>query len=168
MCAADPGIDTCQGDSGGPLGFVDPVTKRFQQVGITSWGLGCANPNYPGVYSNVPMLREWILETARSLVECPPGQSAWKLHCYPCALGASVCTPNRILCPSGQEPTLVDGQLLCRACPVGTTKPTVSDASCSPCVGTQCSATVDLCQFSDRVSSKRLGASLLSCGIQRK
>ena len=28
-------------------------TESYELVGITSWGYGCANPLYPGVYSNM-------------------------------------------------------------------------------------------------------------------
>merc|ERR1712130_767286 len=59
MCAADPGQDACQGDSGGPLYDLD----NDAVVGITSWGIGCANPLYPGVYSRVARGWTWIEQT---------------------------------------------------------------------------------------------------------
>jgi hypothetical protein len=54
VCAGYPagGVDTCAGDSGGPLLAVRPE-GTFRLVGATSFGNGCAQPGYPGVYARV-------------------------------------------------------------------------------------------------------------------
>ena len=50
--------DTCQGDSGGPL--VIEGQEGWVQVGVTSFGEGCGNPEIPGVYANVAALQTFI------------------------------------------------------------------------------------------------------------
>ncbi|XP_026878858.2 trypsin-3-like [Electrophorus electricus] len=56
ICAGSPlgGKDSCQGDSGGPL-----VCNGYLE-GIVSWGISCANPYYPGVYTKVRNFNQWI------------------------------------------------------------------------------------------------------------
>ncbi|XP_057684777.1 trypsin-like [Corythoichthys intestinalis] len=56
LCAGSElgGKDSCQGDSGGPL-VCDDILE-----GIVSWGISCANPYYPGVYTKVRNYITWI------------------------------------------------------------------------------------------------------------
>eukprot|EP00557_Chaetoceros_sp_GSL56_P002353 CAMPEP_0176488108 /NCGR_PEP_ID=MMETSP0200_2-20121128/6528_1 /TAXON_ID=947934 /ORGANISM="Chaetoceros sp., Strain GSL56" /LENGTH=342 /DNA_ID=CAMNT_0017885059 /DNA_START=221 /DNA_END=1249 /DNA_ORIENTATION=+ len=56
FCASDIGKDACQGDSGGPM--YDRLSNKVS--GIVSWGVGCAHPTYPGVYTRVSEMFPWI------------------------------------------------------------------------------------------------------------
>lgn len=72
FCAGLPpgGKDTCYGDSGGPVvapavaspDRSDPADWRL--VGVVSWGEGCAQPGFPGVYARLaaPALRAFATD----------------------------------------------------------------------------------------------------------
>lgn len=54
------GKDTCSGDSGGPLIVPDNSGSGWVLGGITSWGLGCAQPRHPGVYTRLSRFTNWV------------------------------------------------------------------------------------------------------------
>ncbi|XP_045024532.1 trypsin-1 isoform X2 [Daphnia magna] len=60
ICASYPGKDTCTGDSGGPLLVQDMPGAKWIQIGIISWGIGCADPDFPGVYTRISSFVDWI------------------------------------------------------------------------------------------------------------
>ncbi|MFD9887780.1 S1 family peptidase [Amycolatopsis sp. NPDC059027] len=60
------GVDTCQGDSGGPM-FRRDNNNAWIQVGITSWGDGCARPHAPGVYTEVSTFASAIADAAKKI-----------------------------------------------------------------------------------------------------
>jgi hypothetical protein len=108
VCAGEiaGGQDTCQGDSGGPL--VVPLgpggTSPFRLVGDTSWGFGCAQPNFPGIYGRLaqdPMcsaLRNGIQQVAGVDVVgpggCLAGTGAPAACAVPAAQVGSPCVPQ--------------------------------------------------------------------------
>lgn len=53
------GSDACTGDSGGPIAVQDG-SGEWVQLGIVSWGEGCAQAGAYGVYTNLPMFGSWI------------------------------------------------------------------------------------------------------------
>lgn len=63
VCAERAGRDTCKGDSGGPMAFNN--NGRFEVMGLTSWGRGCALEDYAGVYTRVSAELKWIEENAK-------------------------------------------------------------------------------------------------------
>lgn len=64
VAAGRKGKDACDGDSGGPM-FAESAGRRYQ-IGITSFGRGCATRAYPGVYTetNAAAIRSFIVRAA--------------------------------------------------------------------------------------------------------
>ncbi len=87
------GVDTCQGDSGGPM-FKRNAANQWVQVGITSWGIGCARPNNPGVYTEVRFFANDISAAAASLGGAPGGVTVTNPGNRTSTVGTAVSVSN--------------------------------------------------------------------------
>jgi secreted trypsin-like serine protease len=67
VCAGEAGKDSCQGDSGGPL-----LSSNGVLMGIVSFGYECAREGYPGVYSRVGGLDDFIRKGICDMSSNPP------------------------------------------------------------------------------------------------
>ncbi|XP_033642455.1 mite allergen Der f 3-like [Asterias rubens] len=73
FCAAAPGKDSCAHDSGGPavIGYNENMhVNGVTLAGIVSWGFGCADPVYPGVYTRISKYCDWISNMSEGDVSC--------------------------------------------------------------------------------------------------
>jgi hypothetical protein len=59
------GKGSCQGDSGGPL--VVQTNVGWQQIGVVSYGYGCAADGFPGVYARAASFKGWINEITQGI-----------------------------------------------------------------------------------------------------
>lgn len=61
MCAHKESQDACRDDSGGPIQIYHKIHYcSYTVVGVTSFGIGCATPEVPGVYTRVYHYLDWI------------------------------------------------------------------------------------------------------------
>ena len=118
FCAGVPdvgGRDSCQGDSGGP------IVKREDNVhiltGIVSWGIGCAEPGYPGVYARVSAAYDWI----RSVVCDDWGEQS-----------ASFCDGSPATTPTAPSSSTSPNGPTATSAPTSPNAPTAPSAPTSP------------------------------------
>ena len=55
--------DACLGDSGGPISADTLLGGNGVLLGVVSWGVDCAQPQTPGVYTRITYFKDWIEET---------------------------------------------------------------------------------------------------------
>ena len=88
FCKPFTGRDSCQGDSGGPLvgtafKYSNSTQKRLSWIGIVSYGIGCAEPGYPGAYTRSSCFLGFVAEQFGLKADFPSANEhpGWSTDC---------------------------------------------------------------------------------------
>jgi len=111
MCAKELNVDTCQGDSGGPL-FVDGFNPTL--IGITSYGIGCADSISPSpVYARISDYKDFIRSAICCMSSDPPDDCALDTDCPSDGI-REICPVDSCILPDDEEgETPTQGPLNC-------------------------------------------------------
>ncbi|XP_017773347.1 PREDICTED: venom protease-like [Nicrophorus vespilloides] len=69
LCAYGYKQDSCQGDSGSAI-FMESSPLQYTQIGVVSWGEGCASPKVPSAYVRLGNYLDWIMKVTDKAVYC--------------------------------------------------------------------------------------------------
>mmetsp|Transcript_19237 Transcript_19237/g.35933 ORF Transcript_19237/g.35933 Transcript_19237/m.35933 type:complete len:454 (-) Transcript_19237:176-1537(-) len=140
MCAASNDKDSCVGDSGGPLIRRGSDASQDRLVGIVSWGRGCANDEFPGVYVRISHVHDWIVETAcdnfpndlPTYMNCELLYGTGEPSASPSAAPTNLPTPIPTASPSTSPPTRAPSRAPVTAAAVSAPTEAPSKAPVSP------------------------------------
>lgn len=98
LCTFTIGRDSCQKDSGGPLIIRGKDASEDVQVGVASWGLGCASKVFPGVACRISYVYSWIKD-----VVCD--KSSEPALAFECDINATLAETEKTTTPMDLDST---------------------------------------------------------------